>query len=932
LPKKIKEESISQEDVITKQLYKDYSLFKRELHQNLVLLNPQFDSLTLFKKSQKLLDRFLFLFFAEDCQLLPPNSVRLILNDWRDLQDRDVDIPLYKRFKKYFEYLNTGYKGKRYDVFAYNGGLFKPDELLDAVLIDDELLFRHTKTLSEYDFDSEVDVNILGHIFENSLNELDEINAQLSGEIVDKTKSKRKKDGVFYTPKYITKYIVENTVGKLCTEKKTELQLIEEEYTTDKKRHQKTKQSLLDKLKTYQNWLLQLTICDPACGSGAFLNQALDFLMKEHRYLDELQAKLLGVPLIFSEIEKSILENNLFGVDLNDESVEIAKLSLWLRTAQPNRKLNDLNNNIKCGNSLIDDPAVAGDKAFNWHEAFPQVFERGGFDVVIGNPPYVGEKGHADIFNSLKKIPEWTNYYRRRSNTYYFFIKLGIELLKVNGFQSLIIPREFVSADWANKVRESILTDSTIVSIVDFNDLKVFEDAGTTSLILTLIKQNTKASYNFRLKALRDNNLIASQLFDENLSIFYNTTNFDYVDFKIWNFYQDTVGYNRTICPLANFFDISQGLVTGADKVSNKHIANHLIKKEYLGRGIYILNEGVDIKHQNGSIQLKINSNWVNLSSKEACYIKPFIKTENLNKWLVTESEYYVIYIGSNDLVGEIKNYLTQFSGVLLNRSTIIPEGEIITLSEFDNYTIEDIKIKYSSAGAVQKVMKRKLWWLPLYERADVPFDSDKIIVNTKNMDKFTYSSSSHYSSGGGSGGQNFIYLKKEQISNIEKFTTITDFTKFINAILNSSFIQKHINDGQYNQLSTEKIGDLPIINIDEANQENLHRFNSILDSANKQISNYKTFNDLQTKVSTFIECKLNIDISNWDELDFQSMLNLLDKEKIKLSLSEESEWMQYFKEEKEKIQKLKDEMVQLDNQIDQIVYDLYDLSNVELS
>ena len=406
LPKKIKEESLSQEDVITKKLYKDYSLFKRELHQNLVLLNPQYDSLTLFKKSQKLLDRFLFLFFAEDCQLLPPNSVRLILNDWRDLQDRDVDIPLYKRFKKYFEYLNTGYKGKRYDVFAYNGGLFKPDELLDAVLIDDELLFRHTKTLSEYDFDSEVDVNILGHIFENSLNELDELTrelAPLSNELAPlsedlapvpgeqtplslkkKTLSRRKKDGVFYTPKYITKYIVENTVGKLCTEKKTELQLIEEEYTTKeyaKSRghaplNKKTKQALLEKLKTYQNWLLQLTICDPACGSGAFLNQALDFLMKEHRYLDELQAKLLGVPIIFSDIEKSILENNLFGVDLNEESVEIAKLSLWLRTAQPNRKLNDLNNNIKCGNSLIDDPAVAGDKAFNWQESFPQVFKK----------------------------------------------------------------------------------------------------------------------------------------------------------------------------------------------------------------------------------------------------------------------------------------------------------------------------------------------------------------------------------------------------------------------------------------------------------------------------------------------------------------------------------------------------------------------------
>ncbi|MFA9392080.1 MAG: Eco57I restriction-modification methylase domain-containing protein [Prolixibacteraceae bacterium] len=369
IPKKVKDESLSHEDVITKQLYTDYSLFKHELHQNLVLLNPTFDTLELFKKSQKLLDRFLFLFFAEDRELLPPNSVRLVLNDWNDLQERDVEVPLYDRFKKYFGYLNTGFKGKRYDVFAYNGGLFKPDEILDSILIDDELLFKHTFKLAEYDFASEIDVNILGHIFENSLNELEALETHEHAPV-----SKRKKDGVFYTPKYITKYIVENTVGKLCSEKKAELQLIDEEYTADKKRQLKTKQALLDKLKTYQNWLLQLTICDPACGSGAFLNQALDFLLIEHQYIDELQAKLLGVPLIFSAIEKSILENNLFGVDLNEESVEIAKLSLWLRTAQPNRKLNDLNNNIKCGNSLIDDPAVVGDKAFNWQTEFPNIF------------------------------------------------------------------------------------------------------------------------------------------------------------------------------------------------------------------------------------------------------------------------------------------------------------------------------------------------------------------------------------------------------------------------------------------------------------------------------------------------------------------------------------------------------------------------------
>ena len=352
IPKKLKEGSLSQEEEITKQLYKDYSLFKRELFQDLTKQNPQFEPLELFKKSQKLLDRFLFLFFAEDRNLLPPNSVRLILTQWKQLKDLDAYSPLYERFKKYFGYLNTGFKGKQYDIFAYNGGLFKPDEVLANIVIDDELLYKHTLKLADYDFVSEVDVNILGHIFENSLNELDEVKAQLEGTAIDKSTTKRKKDGVFYTPKYITKYIVENTVGKLCEEKKTALSIIEADYFTDKKRQKKTIKPLVEKLKQYRDWLLQLTICDPACGSGAFLNEALNFLITEHGYIDELEAKLFGDAMVLSDVENSILENNLFGVDLNEESVEIAKLSLWLRTAQPNRKLNNLNNNIKCGNSF----------------------------------------------------------------------------------------------------------------------------------------------------------------------------------------------------------------------------------------------------------------------------------------------------------------------------------------------------------------------------------------------------------------------------------------------------------------------------------------------------------------------------------------------------------------------------------------------------
>lgn len=416
IPKRLKAESVSQEDQITKKLYKDYSEFKRALFNNLVELNPEFDKLLLFKKTQKLLDRFLFIFFAEDTNLLPTNLIFRINKEWKNLQEMRIPVSLYDRYLVYFNDLNHGAKvtlpafGKKtgeaitaeFEIFAYNGGLFQPDDVLDKVKIDDTVLHTYSEKLSHYDFDSDVDVNILGHIFENSLNEIDEIKSEIEGTTVEKTKTKRKKDGVFYTPKYITKYIVDNTVGKLCTEKKAELKLVDEDYTgafdsalpstplSQQKMSKAKKKGLLDKLAGYRAWLLQLTICDPACGSGAFLNQALEFLIAEHRYVDELQAKLMGDAMILSDIETSILENNIYGVDLNDESVEIAKLSLWLRTAQKGRKLNSLNKNIKCGNSLIDDPAVAGEKAFSWEKEFPDIF-----------PPLEGTKGEDSHRNEV---------------------------------------------------------------------------------------------------------------------------------------------------------------------------------------------------------------------------------------------------------------------------------------------------------------------------------------------------------------------------------------------------------------------------------------------------------------------------------------------------------------------------------------------------
>jgi hypothetical protein len=182
LPKKIKDASLTEEENVTKKLYKDYSDFKHAVFESIKKHNPEYDKLLLFKKTQKLLDRFLFIFFAEDRLLLPPNSIREIIKQWMDLRDTyDEYVPLYDRFKKYFGYMNEGYKGKNHEIFAYNGGLFAEDEVLDDLTIDDDLLYKHATQLSRYDFDSEVDVNILGHIFEHSLNEIEEITAELEG-------------------------------------------------------------------------------------------------------------------------------------------------------------------------------------------------------------------------------------------------------------------------------------------------------------------------------------------------------------------------------------------------------------------------------------------------------------------------------------------------------------------------------------------------------------------------------------------------------------------------------------------------------------------------------------------------------------------------------------------------------------------------------
>lgn len=572
---KIKSDSVSSEDQITNELYRDYSQFKRILFADILKNNPiqQGDEkewqLLLFKKTQKLLDRFLFIFFAEDCGLLPPNSIVRIVEQWRKLKDDyDEYRPLYERIKKYFGYLDTGHQGRKENIFAYNGGLFKTDEILNSLSITDEVLEKHTLKLATYDFESDVDVNILGHIFENSLSEIEDVTQQITNGQAPTT-SKRKQDGVFYTPQYITKYIVENTVGRLCQEKKQTLNIKEEEYFSDRKRQKQTKQHLLEQLRQYREWLLQITILDPACGSGAFLNAALRFLMDEHKLIDEMETKVSGYSIQFQDVENSILENNLYGVDINEESVEIAQLALWLRTAKPHRKLNSLNQNIKCGNSLISDPAVAGDKAFDWQKEFPQVFERGGFDVVIGNPPYVSaatQMANPFMEDQRKGIVNSKLYVclHQKWDLYIPFIELGIRhLCKDGGVCSMIVPFPLTNQLYGKKIREMLTNDFHLYELSDLRGTKVFEDAIVTSTIF-FVEKNKK-----------ETEIDISTMVDSSLQRVYSKTKDTLIqDLSnyVWNLDKDDKKANRhfQMNVLGDFCYISKGMVLNADEKTAK--------------------------------------------------------------------------------------------------------------------------------------------------------------------------------------------------------------------------------------------------------------------------------------------------------------------------------------------------------------------------
>lgn len=237
---------------------------------------------------------------------------------------------------------------------------------------------------------------------------------------------------------------------------------------------------------SWQDELKSIRILDPACGSGAFLVEAFDQLLAIYEKSNERLEELRGHRSLF-DLGRQILEHNLFGVDLNEEAIEICRLSLWIKTAEKGKSLTSLDHSIRVGNSVVSDASVHA-KALDWKAAFPEVFADGGFDVIVGNPPYVRQEWLGSIKPHLQ-----ANYraFHGMADLYVYFYELGFRLLKPGGRLSYVVTNKWMKVAYAEPLRRFFADETWMESVVDFGHAKqVFKDADVFPSIIVVRKPN----------------------------------------------------------------------------------------------------------------------------------------------------------------------------------------------------------------------------------------------------------------------------------------------------------------------------------------------------------------------------------------------------------------------------------------------------------
>jgi hypothetical protein len=460
--------------------------------------------------AQRLLDRIVFIAFCEDRGLLPH---KLLENTWRNVAPlARASNPRWRNFLDTFHAIDKGHRSLDLPT-GYNGGLFEDDPLIDKLDLADEPWTEVFKNIGNYDFrdEGEVNVDVLGHLFEKSITELEKLRvlglfgkqAGSSDEPTMPKSSMRKRFGIYYTPPSFTGFIVEKTVGQLIAERVEPL----------------------DDVTARVAALRKLRVVDPACGSGAFLIAAYEVFESAYDLILH-RLRVEGRTAEAAEVERDypdwILADNLFGVDLSKESVEITQLALWIRSARKGKTLADLSKNIVCGNSLVADSAVH-ERAMEWRQTFPAIFEAGGFDCVIGNPPWERIKLQEREFFAFsspkiasavnaadrrkliarveKENPDlWSHYHAAKGaaeknlahvrecgrfpftgrgdvNTYMLFAELSRDLVAADGLVGLLVPSGIATDDTTKHFFGDLMEKKAISGLYDFeNRDRIFPD------------------------------------------------------------------------------------------------------------------------------------------------------------------------------------------------------------------------------------------------------------------------------------------------------------------------------------------------------------------------------------------------------------------------------------------------------------------------
>lgn len=481
-------ESDSAYRTVTNELYGQYSELRSQLVDYLAhgADGPRLKLSGAIEPAQKILDRILFIAFAQRTALLPDKLLERARAAGNEFQPE----PVWRNFIQLFKSVDQG--NKRLDIWPYNGGLFAHDPVVDAIEIPDHLAVSLAK-LGEWDYRDDVPVTLLGHLFEQSVTDLERLRAEARGEEAPRV-AKRKREGVVYTPDMVTRFLTAKTIGLALSERFDVLLAKRGKKTpkngdaifTEKEREKETAF-----WRDYADALRALRIVDPACGSGAFLVAAFDLLAAEYARVVRRLADLES-PVDFDPFDE-IVTRNLYGVDLNAESVEITRLALWLKTARMEHRLQNLEATIKTGNSLIADPAFT-DHPFDWREAFPEVFAAGGFDIVIGNPPYV----RMELIKPFK--PYLEKHYvvaADRADLYAYFFEKGVGVLKDGGRLGYISSSTFFRTGSGENLRNFLGDGVAIESVVDFGDLQIFEGVTTYPAIITLRKATNEGALAF---------------------------------------------------------------------------------------------------------------------------------------------------------------------------------------------------------------------------------------------------------------------------------------------------------------------------------------------------------------------------------------------------------------------------------------------------